>query len=147
MDSVLVHGDYHERNILVCGDRCGTYDLEESHWGDPIEDIGKLTASYILRIIYFNQIKHTAYEAAIKLLDSFFDTLKIPEPKHELESRMRIMTAGCMMMRVDGISSKWLPWVHDDAKKELVRQLAVSLVLEDKRIPIQTILEKSNLLK
>jgi 5-methylthioribose kinase len=146
MNSVLVHGDYHERNILVCGDRCGTYDLEESHWGDPIEDIGKLSASYILRIIYFNQIKQMAYEAVIKLLDSYFDTLKIPEPKHELEIRMRIMTAGCMMMRVDGISSMWLPWVHEDTKKELARQLAVSLVLEDKQISIQTILEKSNLL-
>ena len=145
-DRVLVHGDYHERNILICGDRCGTYDLEESHWGDPIEDIGKLTASYILRIIYFNQIKQTAYKATIKLLDSYFETLKIPEPKHELEPRMRIMTAGCMMMRVDGISSMWLPWVHEDAKKELARQLAVSLVLEDKQSSIQTILEKSNLL-
>jgi 5-methylthioribose kinase len=145
MDRVLVHGDYHERNILICGDRCGTYDLEESHWGDPIEDIGKLTASYILRIIYFNQIKQTAYEAAIKLLDSYYDTLIIPEPKHALEPRMRIMTAGCMMMRGDGISSMWLPWVHDDAKKELARQLAVSLVLEDKQISIQTILGNESL--
>jgi 5-methylthioribose kinase len=146
MDSVLVHGDYHERNIIIRGDRCGTYDLEECHWGDPIEDIGKLTASYILRIIYFKPIKQAAYEAAMKLLDSFFDTLEIPEPKYELETRLRIMTAGCMMMRVDGISSMWLPWVHDDAKKELARQLAVSLVLEDKQISIQAILEKSNLL-
>ena len=87
-----------------------------------------------------------AYEATIKLLDSYFETLKIPEPKHELEPRMRIMMAGCMMMRVDGISSMWLPWVHEDAKKELARQLAVSLVLEDKQSSIQTILEKSNLL-
>ncbi len=145
IDSVLVHGDYHERNILVCGDRCGTYDLEESHWGDPVEDIGKLTATYILRIIYFKQIRQVAYEATLKLLDSYFETLNIPESIEELEYRMRIMTAGCLLMRIDGISSMWLPWVHDDTKKELVRQLAVSLVLEDKHYALQTILEKNNL--
>jgi 5-methylthioribose kinase len=146
MNSVLVHGDYHERNILACGDSCGTYDLEESHWGDPVEDIGKLTASYILRFIYFDQIKKIAYDAAFMLLHAYFKALNIPEDRVELEKRLRIMIAGCLLLRVDGISSMWLPWVHDDYKKGLTRKLAVALVLEDKRFSIQTILEKNNLL-
>jgi len=145
MNSVLVHGDYHERNILVCEDRCGTYDLEESHWGDPVEDIGKLTTSYILRIIYFRQIRQVAYEATLKLLDSYFETLNIPESREELENRMRIMIAGCLLMRVDGISSMWLPWVHDDAKKKMTRQLAVTLVLEDKQLSIKDLLDQRNI--
>jgi 5-methylthioribose kinase len=145
MNNVLVHGDYHDRNILVCGDNCGTYDLEECHWGDPVEDIGKLATSYILRIIYFRQIRQIAYEATLKLLDSYFETLDIPEPRKELENRMKTMIAGCLLMRIDGISSMWLPWVHDDAKKEITRQLAVTLVLEDKQLSIKDLLDQINI--
>lgn len=144
MSSVLVHGDYHERNIIVCGDRCGTYDLEESHWGDPVADIGKLAASYILRIIYFPKIRRIAYKAALRLLDSYFKTLVIPEAGKKLENRMRIMIAGCLLMRVDGISSMWLPWVHDDAKKETTRRLAVALVLEGPQRSIKNLLDRAN---
>ena len=136
--------NYHERNILICEDRCGTYDLEESHWGDPVEDIGKLTASYILRIIYFRQIRQVAYEATIKLLDAYFETLDIPEPRKALENRMRFMIAGCLLMRVDGISSIWIPWVHDDAKKGITRQLAVKLVLEDQQLSLKDLLSQTN---
>lgn len=145
MSSVLVHGDYHDRNILVCGDNCGTYDLEESHWGDPVEDIGKLATSYILRIIYFCQIRRVAYEAILRLLDAYFETLNIPEPRETLANRMRVMIAGCLLMRIDGISSMWLPWVQDDAKKEIIRQLAVKLVLGDQQFSIKDILNQTNL--
>jgi 5-methylthioribose kinase len=140
MNSVLVHGDYHDRNILICGDSCATYDLEESHWGDPVEDIGKLATSYILRIIYFDKIRRVAYRAALKLLNAYFEALKIPEPRQELESRIRIIIAGCLLMRVDGISSMWLPWVNDDTKKEIARRLAVALVLEKKQLSIKDVL-------
>jgi aminoglycoside phosphotransferase (APT) family kinase protein len=146
MDRVLVHGDYHERNIIICGDRCGTYDLEECHWGDPVEDIGKLTTSYILRIIYFPQIRQVAYEAVLRLLASYFETLNIPETREALENRMKIMIAGCLLMRVDGISSMWLPWVHDEAKKENTRQLAVNLVLENPQYAIKDLLDQSKII-
>lgn len=141
-NTVLVHGDYHERNIIVCGDRCGTYDLEESHWGDPAADIGKLAASYILRIIYFPEIRPMAYKAALRLLEAYFKTLAIPEAVEELQNRIRIMIAGCLLMRVDGISSMWLPWVHDEAKKETTRRLAVALVLEGPQRSIKDLLDR-----
>ena len=144
MKSVLVHGDFHDRNILVCGDNCATYDLEESHWGDPVADIGKLATSYILRFIYFRPIRRIAYEAILKLFESYFETLNIPETRQALENRMRIMIAGCLLMRVDGISSMWLPWVHDEAKKEIARQLAVSLVLEDRRLSLEDLLKQTH---
>ena len=133
MNIVLVHGDFHDRNIIVCGDRCGTYDLEESHWGDPVEDIGKLTTSYVLRMIYFDHIRSNAYDAAVRLIDTYFENLTIPESRETLEKRMRVMVAGCLLMRVDGISSLWLPWVHDEHKKEISRELAVKLILEDEQ--------------
>ena len=146
MHSVLVHGDFHDRNIIVFEDRCGTYDLEESHWGDPVEDIGKLATSYILRIIYFGQIRQVAYEATLRLLDAYFETLNIPEFRETLENRMRIMIAGCLLMRVDGISSMWLPWVHDDVKKETTRRLAVKLVLESQQYSIIDIINHTNII-
>lgn len=141
MNTVLVHGDCHDRNIVVCGDHCGTYDLEESHWGDPIEDIGKLITSYILRMVYFDRMRSKAYEAAVRLMDTYFENLTIPESRKTLENRMRIMVAGCLLMRVDGISSMWLDWVHDEAKKETTRKLAVKLVLEDEHYSLADLIK------
>jgi Ser/Thr protein kinase RdoA (MazF antagonist) len=145
MRSVLVHGDYHERNILICGHRCGTYDLEESYWGDPAADIGKLAASYILRIIYFPEVRQSAHAAIVRLLEAYFGALDIPESREKLENRIRVMTAGCLMMRVDGISSMWLPWVHDETKKEITRRLALSFVLNDPRLSISKLLDTAKL--
>lgn len=141
MNTVLVHGDFHDRNIIVGKDCCGTYDLEECHWGDPVEDIGKLAASYVLRMIYFEGIRPEACEAADKLVDSYFENLAIPESREALEKRMRVMVAGCLLMRVDGISSMWLPWVHDAKKKEITRHLAIKLVLDEEPCAISALME------
>ena len=143
MNSVLVHGDCHDRNIIVCADRCGTYDLEESHWGDPIEDIGKLATSYILRMIYFDHMRPKAYDAVVRLMDAYFENLTIPESRESLENRMRIMVAGCLLMRVDGISSMWLDWVHDEPKKEKTRELAVKLVLGDEQYSLADLIRQT----
>lgn len=145
ISKVLVHGDYHERNILICNDHCGTLDLEESHWGDPIEDIGKLSASYVLRIIYFEPIRKIAYRATLRLIGSYFETLKIPESVKDLKKRFRVMLAGCLLLRIDGISSRWLPWVHEPYKKEITRRLALSLVLEEEsRYPLEDLIDPKN---
>jgi 5-methylthioribose kinase len=145
ISKVLVHGDYHERNILICNDRCGTFDLEESHWGDPIEDIGKLSAAYVLRIIYFEPIREIAYQATVRLIDSYFGTLRIPESSKDLKKRFRVMLAGCLLLRIDGISSKWLPWVHEPDKKEITRRLAFSLATEEEsRYPLEGLIDPKN---
>ena len=128
---VLVHGDYYERNILVYGDKCATIDFEEAHLGDPVEDIGKLSASYCLRIAYFKKVRRDAFNSVIKLLKIFFSTLKIPESKSELEKRLKVMVAGVILLSVDGLRNSWLPWVHDKNKKKLARELALNLILDD----------------
>lgn len=141
MRTCLVHGDLHDRNIIVCENRCATYDLEESHWGDPVEDIGKLATSYILRMIYFDGVRAKAYDAVVRLIDTYLENLTIPESREDLEKRIRFMVAGCLLMRVDGISSMWLPWVHDEEKKELARALAVKLVLDKEPRTISAVLK------
>ncbi len=126
---VLVHGDYYERNILTNGEHCATVDLEEGHLGDPVEDIGKLSASYCLRIIYFEKIKEDAFNALLKLLEAFFANLKIPENRNDMERRLKIMMAGVILFRVDGLSSKWMPWTDMENKKNLARDLSLNLIL------------------
>jgi hypothetical protein len=138
--SVLVHGDYYDRNIRINGPECATFDLEESHWGDVAEDIGKLIgSSYLLRAIYFPAVCETAIAAATAGLTEFFKTLKITEDHADVEKKIRVMMAGCMMMRIDGISSTWLPWVHDAVKQEKTRKLAAQLLLDSDHDVIETI--------
>ncbi len=128
---VLVHGDYYEKNILICGNNCATFDLEEGHLGDPVEDVGKLLTSYLLRIVYFKEIKEDAYQASLKLFDAYFSTLDIPEDKEEIKKRLRAMLAGCMLFRVDGISKKFISWTQEESKKEIVREFALSIILDE----------------
>lgn len=136
---VLVHGDYYERNILIYGDKCATVDFEEGHLGDPVEDIGKLSASYCLRIAYFEKVRQDAFDSVIKLLKTFFSTLNIAESKGELEKRLKVMMAGVMLLSVDGLRNNWLPWVHDENKRKLARELALDLILDDDK-EIETII-------
>ena len=136
---VLVHGDYYERNILICGDQCATVDFEEGHLGDPVEDIGKLSASYCLRIVYFEKVRQDAFNSVLKLLRIYFSTLNIPESKIKLEKRLKVMMAGVMLFSVDGLRNNWLPWVHDENKRKLARELALDLILDDNK-EIETII-------
>lgn len=136
---VLVHGDYYERNILVHGDECATVDFEEGHLGDPVEDIGKLSASYCLRITYFEKVRQDAFDSVIKLLKTFFSTLNIAESKDELGKRLKVMMAGVILFSVDGLRNNWLPWVHDENKRKLTRELTLDLILDDNK-EIETII-------
>ena len=136
---VLVHGDYYERNIIISGDKCATVDFEEGHLGDPIEDIGKLSASYCLRIIYFKKVRQDAFDSVIKLLKTFFATLNIPESEVELERRLKVMMAGVILLSVDGLRNNWLPWVHNERKRMLARELALNFILDDNK-KIETII-------
>lgn len=45
----LVHGDLHDRNILLAGPRVTLLDLDLAHPGDPAEDVGNLMAHLVLR--------------------------------------------------------------------------------------------------
>ncbi|MCK5061107.1 aminoglycoside phosphotransferase family protein [Candidatus Parcubacteria bacterium] len=135
INKVLVHGDYYERNILIRDDQCAVVDFEEGHLGDPVEDIGKLSASYCLRIAYFEKVRQDAFDSILKLLRTFFSNLKIPESKVEMEKRLKVMIAGVMLLSVDGLRNNWLPWVHDENKRKLARELALCLILDnDKEI-------------
>jgi aminoglycoside phosphotransferase (APT) family kinase protein len=46
-----VHGDLHDRNILLDGDRVALLDLDMLHAGDPADDVGNLAAHLVLRAL------------------------------------------------------------------------------------------------
>jgi hypothetical protein len=47
----LVHGDLHDRNVLLDGERVTLLDLDLAHAGDPAEDVGNLASHLVLRAL------------------------------------------------------------------------------------------------
>ena len=132
IDKVLVHGDYHPRNILVNNLRVATVDLEEAHLGDPAFDIGILLGSYLLRAEYHKKIRKKAIKSVLNMTKIFFDKVNIPEDKHKLEERIKKHAGGLMLCRIDGISSRWTQWIKRESAKKSIRTHASSLILDEK---------------
>lgn len=128
INKVLVHGDYHPRNILVEDGKVGTVDLEEAHLGDPAFDIGILIGSYLLRAVYHPKIRKKAKKAVIEMINIFLKKVKIPENKKNLEKRIKNHAGGLMLARIDGIF-RWTKWVKSEAAKKRIREKASSLIL------------------
>lgn len=47
----LVHGDLHDRNVLLDGERVTLLDLDMAHAGDPAGDVGNLAGHLVLRAL------------------------------------------------------------------------------------------------
>jgi|GEM_PF-6524127 len=141
INKVLVHGDYHPRNILVDGVRVGTVDLEEAHLGDPSFDFGILLAHYLLRGIYHRKIRAKALRTAQIMYRLFLQKIRIPENKKRLENRLRSTIGGMMLGRLDGISSAWTWWIKKENTKKEIRKMAVKIIL-DKNRSFNSILEE-----
>lgn len=136
INKVLVFGDFQERNILLDKkdkNNFWTFDLEEAHIGDPIEDVGKLLTSCILKFFFFDEIKLSAKEDVLSLLEGFLQNLQIPEDMDQLQKRLKIFISGCLLFRIDGISSAWLDW-KDEIKKQKVRNFSLTLLKEKRGI-------------
>lgn len=131
INKVLVHGDYHPRNILVDGTKVGTVDLEEAHLGDPAFDIGILLGSYLLRADYHKNIHNQAIKSVEEIIKIYLKNLKIPENKKKLENRIKKHAGGLMLARIDGLSNKWTFWFKKESAKKSVRKHAAELILDD----------------
>lgn len=131
INKVLVHGDYHPRNILVDGTKVGTVDLEEAHLGDPAFDIGILLGSYLLRAEYHQDIRKQVIKAVLAMVKIFMSKVNIPEDSKKLDERVRKHAAGLMLARIDGLSSRWTEWFKRESAKESVRENASMLILSN----------------
>ena len=130
INNVLVHGDYHPRNILIDEEDVGTFDLEEAHLGDPAFDIGILLGSYLLRAVYYPKIRAQAFRAMKAMIQEFYNSLKVPEEKQALDRRIKQHAGGLMLCRIDGLPSRWTKWVKDERKKEKIRTVAADFILD-----------------
>lgn len=130
VNKVLVHGDYHPRNILIEGSKVGTVDLEEAHLGDPAFDIGILLGSYLLRADYHKNIRKIAAKSVIEMFSLFMSKVKIPEDKRKLEDRIKKHAGGLMLCRIDGFPSKWTKWVKRETAKKSIRKHATQIILD-----------------
>lgn len=142
IDKVLVHGDYHPRNILVDGVKTGTIDLEEAHLGDPSFDFGILLAHYFLRGIYHKKIRAEALRAILEMYKIFMSRVRIPESKKDLADRVKKTIGGMMLGRMDGFSAEWTKWIKKESSKKKIRELAAQLIL-DKRTPFDKLVKKN----
>jgi len=130
INNVLVHGDYHPRNILIDEEDVGTFDLEEAHLGDPAFDIGILLGSYLLRAVYYPKIRTQAFRAMKAMIQEFYNSLKVPEEKQALDRRIKQHAGGLMLSRIDGLPSRWTKWIKDERKKADIRVVATDFILD-----------------
>jgi len=141
INKVLVHGDYHPRNILVEGPKVGTVDLEEAHLGDPAFDIGILLGSYLLRADYHKNIRIPAIKSVLEMIKIFMDKINIPEDKNKFENRIKKHMGGLMLCRIDGFPSAWTKWFKRESDKKSVRKNATQLILDDST-PLSELIKK-----
>lgn len=66
----LVHGDLHDRNVLLDGDHVGWIDLDGLGAGDPAIDVGNLAAHVLLRALQRGDAPEVGRGEASVLLDA-----------------------------------------------------------------------------
>lgn len=69
--SVLIHGDLHDKNVFLDGDRVGFIDLDSVRVGHPAEDLGNLAAHLVLRAIQADLQAPSPLEATTDLLRGY----------------------------------------------------------------------------
>ncbi|CAN5203838.1 hypothetical protein BH20ACT24_BH20ACT24_02640 [soil metagenome] len=67
----LLHGDLHDRNILLIGERAALLDLDLLHRGHPAADIGNLAAHVLLRSLQRGADVRSGRRAVRRLLDAY----------------------------------------------------------------------------
>ncbi len=68
---VLIHGDLHDRNILVAPDAIGLIDTDMAFLGEAEEDLGNLCAHLVLRALQRGDDASAGYAAADRLLAAY----------------------------------------------------------------------------
>lgn len=121
--SVLVHGDYSPKNMLVDGDQIVILDFEVAHWGDPSFDVA-FCLSHLLLKRFRQGADVNAFSAAImRFLDGYeAEAVAFIDDSHVA----RVL--GCLLLaRIDGDSP--VDYLNQlDA--ETVRHYAMALLLD-----------------
>ena len=72
-NSVLVHGDLHDKNVFVDGGQVGLIDVDSMRVGHPAEDLGNLAAHLVLRALQAGVRLPSPLEATADMLHGYRD--------------------------------------------------------------------------
>lgn len=98
--SVLVHGDFSPKNLLVRGEDVVVLDFEVAHWGDPAFDLGFCAAHMLLKAWRTAADEKALTEALAKLLTRYGERFGTGP----LDDHLTRMTACLILARTDGDS-------------------------------------------
>ena len=98
--SVLVHGDFSPKNLLVRGARVVVLDFEVAHWGDPAFDLGFCAAHLLLKAWRRTADEAACIQALVVLLGSYGAGFG----EAPIDQHLRRMTACLILARTDGDS-------------------------------------------
>jgi 5-methylthioribose kinase len=103
----LVHGDFSPKNLLVSPGEVLLIDFEVGHFGDPAFDLGFFLTHLVLKCIWAGE-RHDEY---LRLITQFWEAyrtrleLRVASAEvADLQKRMLLNLAGCLLARVDGKS-------------------------------------------
>lgn len=100
--TVLVHGDFSPKNILVDGeDNVIVLDFEVAHTGNPIFDLAFLMGHLLCKFFFYDEVRQgeRAFEAARAFLERYEEVVE-----KEVSSTLYWHIAVIALARVDGVS-------------------------------------------
>lgn len=100
-EATLIHRDFHEKQILVDGNRGGLIDLDTSCMGDPAQDIGNFLAHLKFRELQTSSDVSSQVDA---FLDGYRDVRRLPAQAHV---HAHIKSTLLRMACIYAFSSKW----------------------------------------
>lgn len=125
--TVLTHGDYSPKNILVHDDRLILLDHEAIHFGDPAFDLGFSLAHFLSKAHHLQGFRDVFARAAELYWTTYRECLGSVDWATDLEVRTVRHTLGCLLARVAGRSP--LEYLNQDERGR--QKVAVLSVMAD----------------
>ena len=135
--TVLVHGDYSPKNILVADNGILILDFEVAHWGNPIFDLAFLTNHFLLKSIKNKKWANSYLNIMLFLVDTYFKNRPSVNRK-EMEQKTILVLALLFLARVDGKSPA--EYITKEKDKNTIRKLSYS-ILQEKIESFQKLIE------
>jgi thiamine kinase-like enzyme len=130
--TVLVHGDYSPKNIIVTGDDIFLLDFEVVHYGNPVFDLAFMLNHLLLKSIHNASIRDQYFRAVDSFWQGYVSQAKSTPDKAERTEQDTIKQLGCLMLaRINGKSP--VEYIVKPEAKKLVQDIAKALLVKEYR--------------